>query len=182
MIRQTGRTEVFALEVRVSGERGSNQGKCRPRGTRPFTWVFEFRTKSHKSGGPERIGLRRAISGRLRDEPVTRSAPRTPGDLPLSPAVDQAESTARMGTGGQGGIRTHETLSRLHTFQACAFDRSATCPAQGNLSNRRPVASASPPISRITRCPPTRRRSRPSCTTLLGTRSGRLGGAVKGAT
>jgi hypothetical protein len=30
--------------------------------------------------------------------------------------------------GGQGGIRTRGTLSRTHTFQACAFNRSATCP------------------------------------------------------
>ncbi len=30
--------------------------------------------------------------------------------------------------GGQGGIRTRDTLSRIHTFQACAFNRSATCP------------------------------------------------------
>ena len=29
---------------------------------------------------------------------------------------------------GEGGIRTHETLSDLHAFQACAFDRSATSP------------------------------------------------------
>ena len=34
----------------------------------------------------------------------------------------------KMGGGGQTGIRTLETVSRLHTFQACAFDHSATCP------------------------------------------------------
>ncbi len=31
-------------------------------------------------------------------------------------------------TGGGGGIRTRDTVSRIHTFQACAFDRSATPP------------------------------------------------------
>jgi hypothetical protein len=31
--------------------------------------------------------------------------------------------------GGWGGIRTHDTVSRIHTFQACAFDRSATHPS-----------------------------------------------------
>ena len=31
-------------------------------------------------------------------------------------------------SGGQTGIRTLETVTRLHTFQACAFDHSATCP------------------------------------------------------
>jgi hypothetical protein len=30
--------------------------------------------------------------------------------------------------GGEGGIRTHETVSRLHAFQACAIDHSATSP------------------------------------------------------
>ncbi len=37
----------------------------------------------------------------------------------------------RMVCGGQTGIRTLETVSRLHTFQACAFDHSATCPWAG---------------------------------------------------
>src|SRR5690606_9895955 len=31
-------------------------------------------------------------------------------------------------SGGQRGIRTLETVPRLHTFQACAFDHSAICP------------------------------------------------------
>src|SRR5262249_61039619 len=30
--------------------------------------------------------------------------------------------------GGEGGIRTPETVARLHAFQACAFDHSATSP------------------------------------------------------
>ena len=32
--------------------------------------------------------------------------------------------------GGETGIRTLETVSRLHTFQACAFDHSATSPTR----------------------------------------------------
>ena len=31
--------------------------------------------------------------------------------------------------GGEGGIRTHGTLSRTHAFQACALSHSATSPA-----------------------------------------------------
>src|SRR5262249_33666956 len=31
--------------------------------------------------------------------------------------------------GGEGGIRTLETVARLHAFQACAFDHSATSPS-----------------------------------------------------
>ena len=34
--------------------------------------------------------------------------------------------------GGEGGIRTHETVSRLHAFQACAFDHSATSPGRSD--------------------------------------------------
>jgi hypothetical protein len=30
--------------------------------------------------------------------------------------------------GGERGIRTLETVTRLHAFQACAFDHSATSP------------------------------------------------------
>jgi hypothetical protein len=96
------RIKVFALEVRISGKWGSNQGKCRPPGNRPFTKVFEFRTKMPKSGGPERIGLWRAIFGLLRAEAVNRSAAKTAGNLPLSAASNQAESVARMRTGGGG--------------------------------------------------------------------------------
>ena len=33
-------------------------------------------------------------------------------------------------TGGGGGIRTRDTVSRIHTFQACAFSRSATPPSR----------------------------------------------------
>jgi len=35
----------------------------------------------------------------------------------------------KTGDGGEGGIRTLETVSRLHAFQACAFNHSATSPA-----------------------------------------------------
>ena len=30
--------------------------------------------------------------------------------------------------GGEGGIRTHETVTRLHGFQPCSFGRSDTSP------------------------------------------------------
>ncbi len=36
--------------------------------------------------------------------------------------------------GGETGIRTLEAVSRLHAFQACAFDRSATSPRSGTLA------------------------------------------------
>ena len=40
----------------------------------------------------------------------------------------QAQTFRLVGYGGETGIRTLETVSRLHTFQACAFDHSATSP------------------------------------------------------
>jgi len=55
-----------------------------------------------KSGGPERIGLQRAILGPRRILPVNRFAPKTAGNLPLIAVVALAESMARMGTGGGG--------------------------------------------------------------------------------
>jgi hypothetical protein len=43
--------------------------------------------------------------------------------------------------GGGEGIRTLETVARLHTFQACAFDHSATPPARGRTIAKRPPDS-----------------------------------------
>jgi hypothetical protein len=37
--------------------------------------------------------------------------------------------------GGGGGIRTHDTVSRIHAFQACAFSHSATPPDHGSERN-----------------------------------------------
>src|SRR5262252_9832518 len=34
--------------------------------------------------------------------------------------------------GGEGGIRTHDTVSRIHAFQACALSHSATSPERKN--------------------------------------------------
>lgn len=44
--------------------------------------------------------------------------------------------------GGEGGIRTHETVSRLHAFQACAFDHSATSPQGRATYFKRPASQA----------------------------------------
>ena len=49
------------------------------------------------------------------------------GEIPL-PRVPETVF-ANVG-GGETGIRTLETVSRLHTFQACAFDHSATSPCR----------------------------------------------------
>ena len=41
------------------------------------------------------------------------------------------ENAFARASGGERGIRTLETVPRLHTFQACAFDHSATSPSGG---------------------------------------------------
>ena len=39
-------------------------------------------------------------------------------------------------SGGSTGIRTLETVTRLHAFQACAFDHSATDPFGRFMGNQ----------------------------------------------
>src|SRR5215475_2627147 len=51
----------------------------------------------------------------------------------------------RWAYGGGSGIRTHDTVSRIHAFQACAFSHSAIPPrstrfkADGHYSERMPA-------------------------------------------
>ena len=50
--------------------------------------------------------------------------------------VDFLCNITYLSRGGGGGIRTRDTVSRIHTFQACAFDRSATPPARASIEKR----------------------------------------------
>jgi hypothetical protein len=43
--------------------------------------------------------------------------------------------------GGERGIRTLETVSRLHAFQACAFNHSATSPVARTIAGGSHCAS-----------------------------------------
>jgi len=61
------------------------------------------------------MGLRRAIFGRFHAQPVNRSAPETPGNLPLRAAAGLAASTARMGTGGGGAAGGEPSPPYLNT-------------------------------------------------------------------
>ena len=61
--------------------------------------------------------------------PVNRSTPKTPGILPKSGRIGQAESGVHFETGGEGGIRTHGTVARTSVFETDPFDRSGTSPA-----------------------------------------------------
>jgi hypothetical protein len=44
--------------------------------------------------------------------------------------------TPELQCGGERGIRTLETVARLHAFQACAFNHSATSPEQRPVAGR----------------------------------------------
>ena len=74
------RTNEFALEERHARKSGTNLSKLRPRGNRPFTWVFAFGPKSAKSGGQE---VRRELASGERF--VAVSAPGQPIGLPRTP-------------------------------------------------------------------------------------------------
>lgn len=45
------------------------------------------------------------------------------------PHIKQLQCPSREMVGGESGIRTRVTVSRKHTFQACAFNHSATSPS-----------------------------------------------------
>jgi hypothetical protein len=49
--------------------------------------------------------------------------------------------------GGERGIRTLDTVSRIHAFQACAFNHSATSPS-GRRGAARPGRTGNPPVAR----------------------------------
>ena len=91
-------------------------------------------TKSAQSSGPENVSPKRPLPGRLAPGPVlspTRITPENNGKI--RPQPDRENEFARA-SGGERGIRTLETVPRLHTFQACAFDHSATSPSAGCLA------------------------------------------------
>jgi hypothetical protein len=58
---------------------------------------------------------------REREEAIRTSRSKSPG-------VEPSKSAVLGNHGGERGIRTLETVPRLHTFQACAFDHSAISP------------------------------------------------------
>ena len=47
--------------------------------------------------------------------------------------------------GGGSGIRTHDTVSRIHAFQACAFSHSATPPVNVECPQYSEAASSDNP-------------------------------------
>src|SRR5947207_12658894 len=85
----------------------------------------------------------------------------------LSAYGERQRRTANERNGGGSGIRTHDTVSRIHAFQACAFSHSAIPPrrarpkAARHKSARTIVAGGG--VATRSRPPPTA-RSRPQTT------------------
>ena len=52
-------------------------------------------------------------------------------------ALPAGGAASRMVRGGEGGIRTHVTITREHAFQSCSFSHSDTSPCQ--LFQSKPV-------------------------------------------
>ena len=91
---------------------------------RPYHWKVASRLSS--SGG-EKIHQITSL--------VTDVESRHPQPSEIRAKIDPRKtkfiSNSRdLNRGGGGGIRTRDTVSRIHTFQACAFSRSATPPVR----------------------------------------------------
>lgn len=97
-----------------------------------FPGLSEERPTRHESRQQKGSKPRIVVQGNSRGEFIqTRS-----NQQRLSPAQARGIQHRCQGYGGETGIRTLETVSRLHTFQACAFDHSATSPLRGLLKDQ----------------------------------------------
>ncbi len=81
---------------------------------------------SHPMHGRSRGGLTTKIH-----TPADRARMEMPGEFAASKDYNSNNINGLV-SGGGSGIRTRDTVSRIHTFQACAFNHSATPPSCGN--------------------------------------------------
>src|SRR5690606_19891876 len=74
-----------------------------------------------------------------RPRSIANSYRRATWSLPVVTQLVLSKSRIRpeaVQTGGERGIRTLDTVSRIHAFQACAFNHSATSPRRPGLPRR----------------------------------------------
>src|SRR5258706_6868073 len=57
-------------------------------------------------------------------------------DVPVTPSPTRAKRWCRQRVGGEGGIRTHDTLARIPVFETGTFNRSVTSPVARILPAR----------------------------------------------
>src|SRR6516162_2711580 len=69
-------------------------------------------------------------------------------------------ATILLSDGGGSGIRTHDTVSRIHAFQACALSHSAIPPGQLQRGQYNPARSGEKPAPRSRDLPQRRERNR----------------------
>src|SRR5690606_36552157 len=89
---------------------------------------YKLSTESAQSRGPENIDPERPLQARLAPGPVLRPTRITlENNGKIRPQPDGETPFARA-NGGERRSRAPETVPRLLTFQAYAFDHSATSP------------------------------------------------------
>ena len=99
---------------------------------RPIERRENFRTNRNRRRSPDQRGevIQRRKSPRARVSAV-RIHPANPFENRGNSDSDGRPERVRKGENGGGrGIRTLDTVARIHAFQACAFNHSATPPSQ----------------------------------------------------
>ena len=104
---------ALGLETKIDSHRQARQ-------------LHELRSRLHRSGAKDFAAPRQPVRPEVGTHVVGT-------DCHLCPRSRHKDC------GGGGGIRTRDTVSRIHTFQACAFNHSATPPH--GLFALRPSAS-----------------------------------------
>ncbi len=113
-----------------------------------------------------RPAVSRLAALRCSDFPLPGLPPKaTNGQRPSHP-LPSSQKSWHQKTGGGGGIRTLDTVSRIQHFQCCAFSHSATPPttdptAQFNDQSRTYVASTHQPAAILTDLQPRPARTMP---------------------
>src|SRR6185437_9423062 len=90
--------------------------------------VFENRMFGHKYRGSEKTGPERGFCAQSWPAPVPRQIRKGPHNRGIGSATGPWRNRLGLRAGGGRGIRTLDTVSRIHAFQACAFSHSATPP------------------------------------------------------
>lgn len=88
---------------------------------------------AHTHEREQAVGVGVQAGNRSADRTTDRSAEESPKDrLSLGQTLDGREA----GGSGAGGIRTHETVTRLRDFQSRSFSHSDTAPGQGGRQTK----------------------------------------------
>jgi hypothetical protein len=98
---------------------------------------YEFRTPWPQSGALENTGEERTKRRLLAPAESIAFCPKRRSHWPFFVTEWATETIAQKVAGGGRGIRTPDTVARIHAFQACAFNHSATPPSGGADYNQR---------------------------------------------